>query len=139
MTVFNGKGKGIILFTYNSLSGGTVLHGKIKKSTAAAYGVMLDVDVPPLAGGSAVIQQFDATVKKTYQSGGKKRSILSATCKDKKMKFQARFTDDEGQLATGTDSKTCKQAELAAGVVLSNRRGRPFGRPRSLAAARHRP
>lgn len=108
VTVFNGKGKGIILFTSNSLSGGTVLPGKIKKSDAGGpYGVMLDVPVPPLAGGAAVIQQFDATVKKTYTSGGKKRSILSSTCKDKKIKFQARFTDDEGQLATGTDKYTC--------------------------------
>ena len=108
VTVFNGKGKGIILFTSNSLSGGTVLPGKIKKSDAGGpYGVMLDVPVPPLAGGAAVIQQFDATVKKTYNSGGKKRSILSSTCKDKKIKFQARFTDDENQLATGTDTFTC--------------------------------
>jgi hypothetical protein len=110
VTVFNGKGKGIILFTSNTLSGGTVLPGKIKKSDAGGpYGVMLDVTVPPLAGGAAVIQQFDATVKKTYRSGGKKRSILSSTCKDKKIKFQARFTDNQGQLASGTDTFKCTQ------------------------------
>ena len=110
VTVFNGKGKGIILFTSNPLSGGTVLPGKIKKSDAGRpYGVMLDVPVPPLAGGAAVIQQFDATVKKTYKSRGKRRSILSSTCKDKKIKFQARFTDDENQLATGTDTHRCKK------------------------------
>ena len=73
------------------------------------YGLMLDVNVPPLAGGTAVIQQFSATIKKTYRSGGKKRSILSATCKDKKLKFQARFTDNQGQLATGTDKQSCKR------------------------------
>jgi hypothetical protein len=110
VTAFNAKGKGILLFTYNSLSGGTVLNGKIKKSTAAGYGLMLDVDVPPLAGGTAVIQQFDATIKKTYTASGKKRSILSATCKDKKLKFQARFTDNQGQLATGTDKQSCTKA-----------------------------
>ena len=110
VTVFNGKGKGIILFTSNTLSGGTVLPGKIKKSDAGGpYNLMLDVTVPPLAGGAAVIQQFDATVKKTYRSGGKKRSILSATCKDKKIKFQARFNDNVGQLATGTDTFSCKK------------------------------
>jgi hypothetical protein len=107
VTVFNGKGKGILLFTYNTLSGGTVLDGHIKKSTASGYGVMLDVDVPPLAGGTAVIQEFNATVKKTYHSKGKKRSILSSTCKDGKLKFQARFTDNAGQLATGTDKQSC--------------------------------
>jgi hypothetical protein len=109
VTAFNGKGKGIILFTYNTLSGGTVLNGKIQKSTASGYGVMLNVDVPPLAGGSAVIQEFNATINKKYKSGGKKLSILSSTCKDKKLKFQARFTDNAGQLATGTDKQTCKQ------------------------------
>jgi hypothetical protein len=108
VTVFNGKAKGIILFTYNTLSGATVLSGKIKNSDAGGpYGLMLDVTVPPLAGGTAVIQQFDATVKKVYNSGGKKRSILSSTCKDKKLKFQARFTDNQGQLATGTDKQAC--------------------------------
>lgn len=107
VSVFNGKAKGIILFTYNSLSGATILPGKIKSSDAAGYGLMLDVPVPPLAGGTAVIQQFDATVKKTYNSGGKKRSILSSTCKDGKLKFQARFTDNVGQLATGKDKQSC--------------------------------
>jgi hypothetical protein len=108
VTVFNGKAKGIILFTYNSLSGATVLPGKIKNSDAGGpYKLMLDVTVPPLAGGTAVIQQFDATVKKTYHSGGKSLSILSSTCKDKKLQFQARFTDNLGQLATGKDKQSC--------------------------------
>ena len=108
--VFNGKAKGIILFTYNSLSGATVLPGKIKSSDAGGpYGKMLDVTVPPLAGGTAVIQEFKASVKKTYNFGGKKRSILSSTCKDKKLKFQARFTDNVNQLATGKDSQSCTQ------------------------------
>ena len=109
--VFNGKGKGVILFTYNSLSGATVLPGKIKTSDAGGpYGKMLDVTVPPLAGGTAVIQQFKASVKKTYNSGGKKRSILSSTCKDSKLKFQARFTDNLGQLASGKDTQSCTKA-----------------------------
>jgi hypothetical protein len=108
VTVFNGKGKGIILFTYNSLSGATVLNGKIKNSDAGGpYGLMLDVTVPPLAGGTAVIQQFDATVKKTYNFQGKKRSILSSLCKGGNIKFQARFTDNAGQLATGKDKQAC--------------------------------
>jgi hypothetical protein len=108
VTVFNGKGKGIILFTYNSLSGATVLNGKIKNSDAGGpYKLMLDVNVPPLAGGTAVIQQFDAAVKKTYNFQGKKRSILSSVCKGGNIKFQARFTDNLGQLATGKDSFAC--------------------------------
>jgi hypothetical protein len=111
VTVFNGKAKGIILFTYNSLSGATVLPGKVKTSDAGGpYGKMLDVTVPPLAGGTAVIQQFKATVKKTYNFGGKKRSILSSTCKNGKLKFQARFTDTQNQLATGKDTVACTQA-----------------------------
>jgi hypothetical protein len=110
VSAFNGKGKGIILFTYNSLSGGTVLNGKIGKSSASGYGLTLDVTVPPLAGGTAVIQEFNATIKKTYNYKGKKKSILSSTCKDKKLKFQARFTDNKGQIATGTGSQSCKQS-----------------------------
>jgi hypothetical protein len=100
----------IILFSYNSLSGAQTLVGGIGKSTGGGkYGTTLTVVVPPLAGGSAVIQEFNTTVKKTYHSGGKKLSVVNATCKDKKLNFQARFTDNVGQTATGTSTQTCKQ------------------------------
>jgi hypothetical protein len=96
--------------TYSSIR--ATLVGKLGRADAAAgrrYGMTLIVPVPPLAGGTAVITGFNTNVKRTYRFKGKKRSILSATCKDKKLLFQARFTDNLGQQATGKSKVTCKQ------------------------------
>jgi hypothetical protein len=110
VTAFNGKAKTLILFTYNSLSGAQTLVGKLGPSTGGSkYGTTLTVPVPPLAGGSAVIQEFNTKVKKIYHHGGKKLSYVSSTCKSKKLPYQARFTDNTGQVATGTFTQKCKQ------------------------------
>jgi hypothetical protein len=106
----NVKGNKILLHSYNSLSGGQPLIGQLSKESNGPYGTLLDVDVPPLAGGSAVITQFQTKIDKTvYKFKGKKLSIVASSCKDKKLKSQARFTDNQGQLATGTSSYACKQ------------------------------
>ena len=106
----NVKGNKILLHSYNSLSGGQPLIGQLSKEKNGPYGTLLDVDVPPLAGGTAVITQFQTKIDKTtYKFQGKKRAIVSSTCKDKKIQSQARFTDNQGQLATGTSSQACKQ------------------------------
>jgi hypothetical protein len=110
ITAFNGAGKTIVLFTYNSLSGAQTLVGKIGASTGGSkYGITLTVPVPPLAGGSAVIQEFNTKVSKKYHLHGKKASYVSSTCKDKKLNFQARFTDNQGNTAVGTFTQKCKQ------------------------------
>jgi hypothetical protein len=111
ITVFNGKSKTIILHTYNSLSGAQTLVGSLGPSTGGSkYGTTLTVPVPPLAGGTAVIQEFNATIHKTYRFKGKKRSVFSAKCgPDKKFNFQARTTFSDGTSSTGTDAQKCKQ------------------------------
>ncbi len=110
----NVKGNKILLHSQNSLSGGQPLIGQLHKSPKSAgkkYGTTLSVPVPPLAGGSAVITQFQTLIKKiAYKFHGKKRAIISAKCgKDKKFFYQARFTDDQGQLAVGKNKQKCKQ------------------------------
>jgi hypothetical protein len=100
------------LHSYNSLSGKQTLVGQLGPADSAAgsfYGITLTVPVPPLAGGTAVITEFNTKAKKTYHYMHKKRSIISSTCKDKKLHFQARFTDDKGQVATGTSTQKCKK------------------------------
>jgi hypothetical protein len=120
LTVFNGPNKTVVLHSYNSLSGGQKLIGKISPAdpgpppngAGAGYGVTLTVPVPPLAGGMALITQFDIKVKKTYFYRGKKRSLFSARCgPGRKLNIQARFTDNQGQVAVGTDFQRCKQKQ----------------------------
>jgi hypothetical protein len=107
----NVKGKKILLHSYTKEAGGVPLVGVFKKSTGGSkYGQELSVPVPPLAGGQGVISQFGVNTKKlTYRFHGKKLSYTSSSCKDKKIKFQARFTDDQGNIATGTSTQKCKQ------------------------------
>jgi hypothetical protein len=111
VTAFNGKHNSLVLFTYNSLSGAQTLVGQLGKDPSAggAYGTTLTTPVPKLAGGSAVIQEFQTKVKKVYHHGGKKLSLASSSCKDKKIKFQARFTDDQGNTAVAKSTQKCKQ------------------------------
>jgi hypothetical protein len=116
VTAFNGAHKTLVLHTYNQLSGAITLVGQIGRAeggsppsgAGSGYGTTLTVPVPPLAGGSGLITEFNTKVKKTYHYRHKKRSIVSSTCKDKKVKYQARFTDDQGQTAVGTDVQKCK-------------------------------
>jgi hypothetical protein len=118
VTAFNGAHKTIILFSYNTLSGAQTLVGQIGKADPGSppsgagpqYGITLTVPVPPLAGGSAVITEFNTKVKKIYRYHGKKVSLESSRCgPDKKLHSQARFTDNLGQVAVGTFTQKCKQ------------------------------
>jgi hypothetical protein len=104
------KGNKILLLSYNSLSGGQPLLGQFKKSTGGSkYGITLETPVPPLAGGTAVLTQFQLFTKKiTYKKGNKKLAIVSARCSHKKLQWQARFTDNQGNTAVGTTTQKCK-------------------------------
>jgi hypothetical protein len=118
VTAFNGAHKTIILFSYNTLSGAQTLIGQIAKAdpglppqgAGPQYGLTLTVHVPPLAGGAAVITEFNTKVKKIYHYHGKKVSLQSSRCgPDKKLHSQARFTDNQGQVSVGTFTQKCKQ------------------------------
>ncbi len=111
VTAFNGAHHTLILFTYNSTTGAQVLIGKLAKDKSAGrkYGTTLTVQVPPLAGGSAVITEFNTRVKKHYRYRGKRRYLVSATCRDKKIHFQARFTYQDGTSAVGRHTQKCRQ------------------------------
>jgi hypothetical protein len=118
VTAFNGANRTLVLFSYNEQSGAQTLVGKIAKADPGSpptgagpgYGITLTVPVPPLSGGTAVITEFNTKAKKIYRYKGKKRSLISARCGPaKKLKAQARFTDDQGQIAVATFSQRCKQ------------------------------
>jgi hypothetical protein len=107
----NVKGDKVLLHSYTKEAGGVPLVGVFKKSTGGSkFGEMLSTVVPPLAGGAGVITQFQLKTKKiSYKFHGKKLAIVSSKCSDKKLDFQARFTDDQGQVATGSSVFKCKK------------------------------
>ncbi len=109
----NVAGKSVLLHSYTQEAGGVPLVGHFSKAAAAAgskYGITLTTPVPPLAGGAGVLTQFQLFTKKiAYKKNGKKLAIVSAKCSDKKLDFQARFTDEYGHTAVGTTTVPCKQ------------------------------
>lgn len=117
-TAFNGRKETVVLHTYNGLSGAQTLIGKLSKAESGpfpkgagpGYGITLTVPVPPLAGGTAVITEFNTKVKKVYRHHGKRLSLYTARCgADRKIRVQARFTDDQGQVASASAFKKCKR------------------------------
>ncbi len=117
-TAFNGRKNTVVLHTYNSVSGAQTLIGTVAKADPGSppkgagpgYGLTLTVPVPPLAGGTAVITAFSTKVKKVYRFNGKRLSVYTARCgPDRKLRIQARFTDDQGQVATDSAFEKCKQ------------------------------
>ncbi len=114
VTAFNATHTRLALHTYNQLSGATTLLGKVRhdKQSGKKYGQTLIVPVPPLAGGTAVITQFNTRVKKAYKYKHKSKALVSATCKDKKIFFQARFTYKDGTSDDAVYKQKCKQKPL---------------------------
>ncbi len=110
VTAFNATHNRLVLHTYNQSSGATTLVGRIRhdRTSGHKFGQTLIVPVPPLAGGTGVITQFDARVKRTYRYRGHWRSLVSATCRDHKILFQARFSYQDGTSARGRDKQRCK-------------------------------
>ena len=111
VTAFNATHRRLVLFTYNTTSGGQTLIGTIRKNKAAGrqYGSTLTVPVPPLAGGSAVITEFKTRVKKAYRYKGRRLALVSATCRDKRIRFQARFTYADGTSDDARYTQKCRQ------------------------------
>ncbi len=105
------KGNKVLLHSYTQEAGGVPLVGAFQKSTGGSkYGQQLNTAVPPLAGGAGVLTQFELFTKKiAYKNKGKKLAIVSAKCSDKKLDFQARFTDEYGHIAVGTTTVPCKR------------------------------
>jgi hypothetical protein len=107
----NVKGNKVLLHSYTQEAGGVPLVGSFIKSTGGSkYGQTLSTPVPPLAGGAGVLTQFELlTDKIAYTFHHKKLGIVTAKCSDKKLDFQARFTDEYGNLAVGTATVKCKK------------------------------
>jgi hypothetical protein len=108
VTAFAGQNQTIVVHTVNSVTGTTVLVAKVKKGPAG-YGKTISAPTPPLAGGTATLIDFTTTIKKRFFYRGKKRSVVSSSCRDKKIKFQVRSSRQDGTTASDTAVQTCIQ------------------------------
>jgi hypothetical protein len=95
----------------------TVLIGEIRPPAgrgAGPYGYSLNVPVPPLAGGAAAIQRFEATVQKKIKSKKKgkkkkkKKGYISGKCgPDGVYSYRGTFDFSDAPQAVVTDEQPC--------------------------------
>ena len=105
----NVKGNKVLLHSQNPLSGGQPLVGQLKQAgrhlrdrrstsgPAACRWRRGDHAVPD--------QDRQGRLPQQRQEAGDRLG----NCKDKTQDFRARFTDNQGQLAVGTDTYKCKR------------------------------
>lgn len=115
ITAFNGVPQGrkpvVLLHTYGSAPVQTtlVLVGTVSNYGKEGYGPRLDVAIPPLAGGTGALTDFQVTINKKFTYKGKKRSFISAKCSTKKLKARGTFTYQDGEALTAYSTQSCSQ------------------------------
>ncbi len=115
VTAFNGVPQGgkpvLLVHTFGStpVQVSTILTGVISNYNKRGYGPRLDVQIPPIAGGTASLTHFQTKVNRKYKYRGKRRSYVSAKCANKRLKYRGAFTFADGQTLTPTGVQRCKQ------------------------------
>jgi hypothetical protein len=114
ITAFAGPPQGgrpvILLHTFGAtpVQVATVLTGTISNFNKQGYGPRLDVQIPPLAGGTGALTVFQTKVNKKYTYKGQKRSYVSAKCpSSKKLKYRGAFTFSDGVTLTPAHVQKC--------------------------------
>jgi hypothetical protein len=98
-TVFNGPPRGgrptlVVHNRIDRLSSTVVLVGVFKRATGD-FGVVLDVNVPPLTANTA-LASFQTLVSKSFRFRGQRKHYVTARCGDNNRKWNFRGRDDYG-------------------------------------------
>jgi hypothetical protein len=108
ITAFNGAGRTLLLHSAPAIGSPVVLVGRLR-SASGDFGILLDVSIPPLAGGVGVIITFRVKLRKIYRFQGRPRSYITAKCGDgnRKLNYKATFTYPTGSPVNATDTQSC--------------------------------
>jgi hypothetical protein len=116
VTAFNGVPKGgkpsVILHTYGTTPIQTtlVLVGTVANYNKEGYGPRLELEIPPIAGGTGALKEFEVKIDRKWRFKGVKRSFISAKCPNsKRLKARGEFTYRDGQSLTAFSKQTCSQ------------------------------
>jgi hypothetical protein len=116
VTAFNGVPQGgkpvILLHSYGTtpIQTALVLTGVVSNYNKEGYGPRLEVEVPPLAGGSGALTYFNVTVNKKFKYKGKQVSYIQGKCpSSKKLKTRSVFNFRDGQTSNPTYIAKCSQ------------------------------
>jgi hypothetical protein len=98
-TVFNGPRQGgrPTLVVHNRIDavGSTVVLVGVFKPASGDYGLVLDVNVPPLPFGTA-LASFQTLINKSYTHRGDRKHYVSARCGDRNRTWNFKGRDDYG-------------------------------------------
>jgi hypothetical protein len=90
----NGRPTLVIHNRIDRLSSTVVLVGVLKQASGD-FGLVLDVNVPPLTANTA-LASFQTKIQKTYRFRGDRKHYVSARCGDNNRKWNFRGRDDYG-------------------------------------------
>jgi hypothetical protein len=114
VTAFNGVPQGgkpvVLLHAYGTSPVQTtlILVGVVTNLGKEGYGPRLDVTIPPIAGGSGAITDFQVKIQKTWTYKGKKKSFINAKCPaSRKLRYRGAFTYKDGTTITATHTQAC--------------------------------
>ncbi len=77
------------------------------------YRYRVDLVLPPIAAGLGSLSLIEVQIGRRYEFAGKRRSYVSARCRDNLLRTRGRFTFEDGTVIDGAVTKYCHA--LAAG------------------------
>jgi hypothetical protein len=72
-----------------------------------AYGYRATIEVPPIADGLGVLTRVSAKIGRRYVFAGKKRSYVSARCRDGLLQAHGHFSFADGTIIDGSVYRPC--------------------------------
>jgi hypothetical protein len=109
ITVFNGPGNTVIIHAYTTVPVPTtfVVPVSVQKVHAGRYGLKVDADVPPIAGGYGHLVHFDVKIKRNHKVNGKTIGFAEARCADGRLQAEGTGTFDDGTVVSAKVFRTC--------------------------------
>lgn len=113
LLAFNGVPKGkhpVILFHMfpsEPIATAIVSEGVISKAPGKTYGKRVRTEIPIIAGGNGSLTGFDVTIKRRWEHGGKRRSYVSARCRNGHFVATGDLIFREGSRVNGSIVREC--------------------------------
>lgn len=116
LVLFNGGERGgaitLLAHAYVNVPAPTAVVAtvRITKQSKGPYGLRIEVEVPPIAGGSGSVVAGSISARRVYTHKGERRSLLSGRCADGRFLARGSFRYRDGTVLTGGLVRTCEVA-----------------------------
>ncbi|HEY6731524.1 MAG TPA: hypothetical protein VI039_10915 [Solirubrobacterales bacterium] len=117
LVIFNGGERGgavtLIGHAYVSVPAPTAVIGtaRVTRVNKGPYGIHVEVDVPPIAGGAGSVVAASLKLGRTYTYKGKRRSVFSGSCSNGRIEGRGTFKYADGTSLSGGIVTPCTAKE----------------------------